>query len=300
MSRFRKQLQLFDDHHAMLADEVRMEAYERAIRQVVRPGDRVVDLGAGLGILGFLALEAGAAHVVAIEKTDSIELARRIAEHNGFADRMTFLRASSKDVELEEPADVLLSETLGSFGVEENTLDFTKDARRLLKPDARMIPRALRLWLVPAEHPEPRLGFWRDVRGIDFSPALDEVVSRMSQVDLTIPSLMARPQVFQDVDLRAHDRVEVEDTLRFPVLRPGTIHGVGGWFQVSLCEGVTFSTGPEAPPTHWRQAFFPLREPVEVVPGDVFEATLWLGPSGPRSDDTVVRLRHRCTQVGDS
>ena len=70
----RKQLQLFDDHYDMLADGVRMTAYAEAIRRTVRPGDRVLDLGAGLGILGFMALKAGAAHVYAVEKSDSIDL----------------------------------------------------------------------------------------------------------------------------------------------------------------------------------------------------------------------------------
>ena len=138
---FRKQLQLYDDHHAMLADRVRMDAYADAIARVVRPGDRVLDLGAGLGVLGFLALRAGAAHVIAVEKTDSIRLAERLAAQNGLADRMTFFHGSSKDLVLDAPVDVLLSETLGSFGIEENTLDFTLDARRrLLKPAGRLLP----------------------------------------------------------------------------------------------------------------------------------------------------------------
>jgi len=294
---FRKQLMLFEDHRDMLADSVRMNAYASAIEGVVKPGDRVVDLGAGLGILGFMALRAGAAHVDAIEQTDSIELAKRLAERNGFADRMTFHRANSKDVELSEPADVLLSETLGSFGVEENTLDFFADARRLLKPEGRMLPRALRLWLVPVEQQEPRLDFWRDVAGFDFSPALDELSSRMSTTTVAIEDFLALPQVYQDIDLRTNDRRELSNTLLFRVLRAGRIHGVAGWFQVNLCPVVAFSTGPDSAPTHWKQAFFPLRQPIEVRAGDHFEATLRLGPKGTRSDDTRVDLSVRCTQI---
>ncbi len=297
---FRKQLQLFDDHHDMLADGVRMGAYREAIAQVVRSGDRVVDLGAGLGILGFLALQAGASHVYAIEKSDSIELARRIAEVNGLSDRVSFFHGNSKDFTLEQPADVLLSETLGSFGVEENTLDFTLDARRrLLVPGGRMLPRGLRLWLAPVSLPSARakVAFWRSVQGLDFSPAVDELLSRMAPADVAVEHLMAAPQVFADIDLRTHEELALRNTLLYPVLRPGTLHGVAGWFQVDLAPGVLISTAPNAPATHWRQAVFPLREPIEVVAGDYLEVTLAIGPEGPRSDDTVVSLEVRSTQL---
>jgi predicted RNA methylase len=296
----RKQLQLFDDHYDMLADEVRMKAYAEAIGRTVRPGDRVLDLGAGLGILGFMALRAGAAHVYSVEKTDSIELARKIAERNGLSDRVTFFHGNSKDFVLDEPVDVLLSETLGSFGVEENTLDFTLDARRrLLKPGGRLLPEALRLWLAPVsqERAWRKVGFWQEVQGLDFSPAVDELQSRMSPADIGMQDLMARPQVFHDVDLALHEQTTLQNTLLFPVARPGTLYGIAGWFQVELCPGVQISTGPEAPPTHWRQAVFPLREPIGVVAGDFLEVTLKVGPAGPRSDDTVVELDYRCTQV---
>ena len=294
----RKQLQVFDDHYDMLADGVRMRSYAEAIRRTIRPGDRVVDLGAGLGVLGFMALKAGAARVYAIEKTASIDLARKVAAANGLSDRVTFFHGNSKDFSLDEPADVLLSETLGSFGLEENTLDFTLDARqRLLREDGRMLPRAIRVFVAPVSHDPGRVAFWKDVQGLDFSPAVEELAGRMATADITVEDVLAGAQVYAQLDLRSHSETTVTNTLRFPIQRAGSLQGVAGWFHVSLCEGVVLKTGPDSPKTHWRQAFFPLREPTDVVPGDVFEATLTLGPKGDRSDDTVVRLDHRCTQV---
>ena len=51
------------EHVDMLEDRVRCRAYAIAIRKAVRPGAVVLDLGCGTGILGLLALKAGAKSV---------------------------------------------------------------------------------------------------------------------------------------------------------------------------------------------------------------------------------------------
>jgi len=280
----------------MLSDQVRMSAYERAIAATVRPGDRVLDLGAGLGILGFLALKAGASRVYAVEQSDSIELAR----HNGLADRVEFLPANSLDVEI-EPVDVLVSETLGSFGVEENTLPFTIDARRrLLKPGGAIVPRRLRVFLAPCEDRKSwsKLDFWRDVGGIDFAPAVDEILGRMTLADVRPKQLLGGEQLFADLDLTTLESPDLGATVLCAIDRPGVVHGLAGWFEAELSDGVTIVTAPGAPATHWRQAFFPIREPVTVTRGDRMEVTLSVRPKGPRSDDTVISYDYRCTQIG--
>ena len=85
------------DYGAMIADEVRMGAFVRALRQAVKPGAVVIDIGTGTGIFALLACRFGARRVYAIEPSDAIQVAREIAVgermrrsdrvHSGHVDR---------------------------------------------------------------------------------------------------------------------------------------------------------------------------------------------------------------------
>ncbi|HEX4348551.1 MAG TPA: hypothetical protein VHZ73_13330, partial [Vicinamibacterales bacterium] len=93
---------IVDEHRKYLQDTVRVGALRRAIAATVRPGDVVLDLASGTGILGLLALDAGAGRVYSIESTGMVEIARSIAAANGLADRWTFVHGFSAHVTLPE------------------------------------------------------------------------------------------------------------------------------------------------------------------------------------------------------
>jgi hypothetical protein len=86
-----------DFHELLLGDELRMRAYRQAIEETVRLGDVVVDLGTGTGVLARWAIEAGAAHVYAIERdaelleraTATFEYPIAVQPHDRIALRLT-------------------------------------------------------------------------------------------------------------------------------------------------------------------------------------------------------------------
>ena len=85
----------FEVHRTMIRDTVRTEAFRRAIDSVVRPGDVVLDVGAGSGILSVFAARAGAARVYAVERTTIAVLAQELAAANGFADIVEVIQVIS-------------------------------------------------------------------------------------------------------------------------------------------------------------------------------------------------------------
>lgn len=161
-------------HRSMLADRTRTEALQKAIHRAVQPGDVVLDLGCGTGVLSYFACQAGARRVYAIEAGRALDLAKVLARANRFEDRITFIEAHSLQAEVEERADVLITETLWNFGIGEGMLRSVADARRrLLKPMAKIIPAAVDMIVGLFEVPElyGALSDWPAERyGLDLSP----------------------------------------------------------------------------------------------------------------------------------
>ena len=76
-------------HGDMLADSARIDAFGRALQQVVTLGSVVLDLGGGTGVLSALACRAGAGRVYMIERGRIIGFAREFLRDNGLSERVT-------------------------------------------------------------------------------------------------------------------------------------------------------------------------------------------------------------------
>jgi protein arginine N-methyltransferase 1 len=262
---------LLEFHRELLADTLRTDAYRSAIRSVVSHDSVVLDLGTGTGILAFFACEAGARRVFAIEETDA-GVVSMLARHVGLSDRVEIIHARSTEVELPERADVLVTEILGSLGLDEHILSSVIDARaRLLVPDAAIIPRHLALCLAPVETASlyaQQIAWWDEKRyGFDLGPMRTLASNRLCLADADPSGFLAPPATVIDVDLAAAASSIVSGTSRFDVTRSGALHGFVGWFIATLIPGVTLSNDT-AGRTHWDQLFLPLEHPVNVHAGD--------------------------------
>ncbi len=64
----------------------------------------------------------------------------------------------------------------------------------------------------------------------------------------------------------------------------GIMHGIAGWFDLDLC-GVTLTTAPSQPHTHWQQVRFLLTEPLALNSSDKIRGELKLDVNEHRSYD---------------
>lgn len=282
-----------DEYYEMMADTVKMEAYQEALR-VCAPGKVVLDLGGGPGPLTFMAVQAGARKVYLVERGPVIDLARRVALHLNMLDKITFIRGLSTEIELPEKVDVIVSETLGSLGIEENTAEFIIDAReRFLAPDGILLPNRLRVFLGLVQDPgfEAEARFWRNAYGIDYSPLLEYAAQRKRRTFIQPESMLTAPQLLCDLDLYVLQQSTFSRFFTFVIQRSGLLNGFCSWFEAGFSDENQISTSPEQPPTHWKQAVLPLSRPFVVSPGD--EVFVWFdaSPSSLRRDDLSIQFK---------
>lgn len=282
-------------HVKMLDDRTRTEQYIAALREVVRPGSVVVDIGTGTGVLATAAAKAGAARVYALETGRIARAAEALFAGNGLADRITLVRGWSTSVELPEQADVVVSETIGREPLEQRVLELMLDARlRMLKPGGHLVPSALTIHAMPVSIPTrdlDRMDFtpaaverWRSWYGIDFEPLLDVPLPRLTFKDASAIRTWPRvtdPLRVAHVDFATYAEPLLDGSAEGVSVSAATVNGVVLSFDLRLSEGASFSTHPDraSDDNSWRHAvYFP--PPLELEAGGRFVVSYRYGVRG--------------------
>lgn len=272
------------EHLGYVADPVRLEQYKTAIAQTIECGDRVVDLGCGTGILGLLCLRAGAVQIFAIDSTAMIEVARASLTRAGFGDRVRFFHGQSTQIDLPERVDAAICDQVGFFGFDAGIVEYFEDARRrFLKPGGKLIPAAIAMQLaaVESEACHALAEGWR-VAGIpeEFRWLHEYAVNTKYPVKLQRAELLSEPDELGVIDLRVPNPDFFSWTAELRMRRNGVMHGLGGWFECELTEGVGMTNSPLSDrPIRREQAFLPIGEAVHLKSGDTVKAMVMTRPA---------------------
>ena len=269
---------MLDEHRLYLSDLTRTSLFRRAINAVVKPGDLVLDLACGTGVLGLLAMKAGAARVYQVDQSPMIQVARDVAIRQWL--RAKYYRDSRKlrsRARLPEKADVVVADQLSHFGIGAGMPEIFNDARRrLLKPGARAIPRRLELL--------PRAGeFSRDVAhrgllgtqrhaGLTMSPARSIAFNTVYPSEKSPRRMLGRPAHMFTFDLTDLTPERFTAKAEIKVSAAGVMHGLSGWFVAELAPGIIMTNSPFSKSRIKRPAvFFPIEKPVALKKGELPE-----------------------------
>jgi hypothetical protein len=183
------------------------------------------------------------------------------------------IRGHSTEVELPERADVLVSETLWNAGIGEGLLTSVADAhRRLLREDAAVVPRRLRLFAAPAggTRLRNRVERWDAASGVDLRCVRSIVANLPQPFRVEERELVGAPGELTDIALTGAPELDVRGCMRCTAVRSSSIDGVAVWFETELAPGIALSN-PPGTASSWSQALLPFEEPVAVQPGEGLE-----------------------------
>ncbi|CAK0822274.1 unnamed protein product [Prorocentrum cordatum] len=231
----------------------------RALESCDLRGKFVLDIGSGSGILSMMAARLGARRVVAVdENADLVRLARHNVSANGLADVVEVRHGLSTELELDEKADVLVTETMGTWMTCEGMVQWCEDARkRLLKEGAQVVPQRGVQYavLVESEELAGLTSCWKPYRGIDLS-AVMELQDTSSclwtkRVGVKPSSLvyqeLCEPFPLLEVDFGSTPFSAMPRTAENrPRMRAGRVHAVLDFWICEDAQGRQLSTDPRA------------------------------------------------------
>lgn len=269
-------------HQAMLADQVRNQAFADALHHCVGPNDVVLDVGAGSAVLSLMAAQAGARRVYAIERSPA---AAAWAEANtrAWGSRIQILQGDVAEVAVPEPVDVIVSEWLGAFGIDENLVSMALIARdRWLLPGGRMLPARVTALAAPVEDMQ------RLTRPMFDAAAIGGTPLRWAAAGLPAHHLLASPQPMWCTEIATFTVQQAglpfRAAPRWQALRSGRLEGLVAWFDADFGEGTHLVNAPGTvgeSGTHWGQFVFALRSPIDVKAGQLIGAEITVIPAAP-------------------
>ncbi len=268
-------------HRTLIADRVRNEAFHRALSKSIVKGKTVVaDIGAGTGLLGLMAAKLGAREVFLYETAEVAAVAASHLKANR-AKGCHIIPCHSTEMQDPPTVDLIVSETLGNYALEEDIIETLNDAHaRFLKPGATVIPARITQLVAPviSGRIATELAAWDDV-GFDLDLSIAKTMSLNNAYVRTLkPAELldggTSAKVWDTVDLTRPAKANRKGEASWKLDAATPVHGFAAWWIAELVEGVTLSTAPGAPATHWEQLYFPLLRPLDAKSGDTIAISL--------------------------
>lgn len=269
----------------LLGSDERTDAFRGALSDRVAPGDFVLEIGTGSGILAMLAAQAGAGKVITCERQPLMaEVARAIVRDNGFDEIVSVLSKSAQELQLGDDlpgrADLLLGDLFTGSFLEAGGLQLFRQARsRLVKRDGGVIPAraSLRGRLVGGSALDRlcRVGkpAGMDLRRFNlFSPPVVQILpERFAELEYQALSEIIDCFDFDFESLEGFNPRRA--SVAVDVTAEGSCLGFLQWLRLELSPGTHLEAG-ETSTVAWSRYLHVFPNPISVEQGDRLQLQL--------------------------
>ena len=276
-------------HEEMLKDIVRTESYQNFMlsNPDVFKGKVVLDVGCGTGILSMFAAKAGAKLVFAVDQSEIVYQAMDIVRENGLQDIVKVIKGNAEKIVLPDgmkKVDIIISEWMGYFLLFESMLDSIIQCRdKFLGYDGMAYPDCCSMSMACVSDEkfwDEKIGFWDAVYGCKMSCmkkyAMEEAIIDVFDEDIIISkpvevkSINVMKAKIEDLDFKTNFDVIITKS----TVCTGMIGHFDIGFQKNLQNPISFSTGSQSTPTHWKQTMFLFERKLKVQKGDILKSKI--------------------------
>ncbi len=202
-----------------LLDEKRTQAFSKAIDEVVKKSDLVLDAGTGSGILSLFAAHAGAKKVLAVESNKEVALlAQRSFQANPEGNKIEMIVSDVKQLRLKKPADVVIMELLDTGLINEEqaiAINALRD-NGVIGPKTRLIPERVACVLELINYDFSLYGFTM--------PLIMQ--ARNGGVDGRINTYLSEKVIYRSINFYKPIDTSVEETVFVPANKEGMINAL--------------------------------------------------------------------------
>jgi hypothetical protein len=255
----------------MLRNTPKYKLFTAALSKSVR-GRTVLDIGTGSGILALLSVACRAEKVIAVDRPPVAAIAQAVCGNYRLEDKIEIRRGDVFDLDFDgEVFDVIMSETLGYLGFEENIHNLLLYGRERLGHDASiLIPSRLAVMVEP--------------------------VTSMCALVCKTPYLTTRPEEkisgkrgerLQWVDLSRPSASQISMTDIWH-MEPGTVVCAAAVYFDACLVGEIFVSNRRN--RQWPHCVIPLSAPVTALRSEKLTFVLELVPNSAQAYDVSLRL----------
>ncbi|KAL8274714.1 hypothetical protein Esti_001429 [Eimeria stiedai] len=273
-----------ENHMAMLQDSDRVSHYRKAMhwrgdpssggRKLVE-GKRVLEIGTGpICLLSINAVNAGAAHVVALEASRPSHCrAKKFVEAIGMSHMIDVVQGYSKRVprEIFKKPQLIIHEIIGDFASQEGVADAILDVQQRTGTHPLSIPYGAETLVCPARLPEPE-HFLYPAHSYQGRSILSPRRILLQSVRLNTSHLLLSEgyQAFETLHFQESmdKQMEQKKTLHFTITKPGSMAGLLAVIKIEIYPGQFFGTFRNGETDSWYTSLVLLPEEVNVEPGD--------------------------------